>query len=119
MNQQNVVVREGFAYVGPRLCDPAIVTECKLTDPFVSEDCVLKHYCRHHVWVPIGETEGADSPPRFIANGEGWGGAVDQIVGDGPSFISNGGRYAVEDIQKELRLAPIKALMAAPTASSS
>jgi len=97
VNQQNMVVYEGFAYVGPRLCDPAIASECKLTDPLLSEDCVFKYYCRHHIWVPIGETEGGDSTP---------------------SFITNGGLGAVDFIHKELGLAPIKALMAAPTPSS-
>ena len=89
-----MVVRQGFAYVGPRLCDPAIVTECKLTDPFYSEDHFM-HYWRHSIWVPIGETEGGDST----------------------SFIYNGGLGAADLIQKELGLAPIKALMAAPSAS--
>lgn len=113
--EQNLVVGDGFAYVGPRLCDPAIVTECKLTDPFASEGCVLKHYCRHHIWVPIGETE---RDPRFISNGEDWGGKVDFIVGDGiPGFISNRGMGPVDVIQRALGLAPIKTLMAAPPPS--
>jgi hypothetical protein len=34
VNEKNIVVREGYAYVGPRVCDPAAPSNCNRTDPF-------------------------------------------------------------------------------------
>ena len=45
VNDDNSVVRLGYAYVGPRLCDPAAPSDCDYMSPFASEDCFLKHYC--------------------------------------------------------------------------
>src|SRR5882672_6086497 len=39
VNDENIVVRHGYAYIGPRLCDPAVPSDCDLETPFVSEDC--------------------------------------------------------------------------------
>lgn len=30
VSEENIVVREGYGYVGPRLCDPAVAADCKL-----------------------------------------------------------------------------------------
>jgi hypothetical protein len=69
VDHTNTVVREEYAYVGPRLCDPAIVSDCHLKVPLSSEDCARGHYCRHGVWVPVGETEGGDSTLRILSDG--------------------------------------------------
>ena len=69
MDETNTVVREDYAYVGPRLCDPAIASDCHLEMPLASQDCVRGHYCRHAVWVPVGETEGGDNTIRMLADG--------------------------------------------------
>jgi hypothetical protein len=68
VDNTNTVVREGYAYVGPRLCDPAITSDCHLEMPFVSQDCARGHYCRYPVWVPIGETEGGDNTIRILSD---------------------------------------------------
>jgi hypothetical protein len=88
VNDKNIVVREGYAYVGPLLCDPAVPDQCDFMDPFVSEDCALKRYCRQSVGVPIGGTERGD---------------------DTRSIISDGGLEMARWLQRQLGLAPIKA----------
>jgi hypothetical protein len=98
VNDKNIVVREGYAYVGPRQCDPVVPDQCDFMDPFVSEDCALKRYCRQNVWVPVGETEGGDSTR---------------------SIISDQGSTTASWLQKELGLAPIRARVAAPSSSGS
>jgi|ERR1700722_8835166 hypothetical protein len=98
VNDKNIVVRQGYAYVGPRLCDPVVPDQCEFIHPFVSEDCALKRYCRHNVWVPVGETEGGENTR---------------------SIISDQGSRAASLLQKELGLAPIRALVAAPSSSGS
>jgi hypothetical protein len=91
VNDKNVVVREGYAYVGPRLCDPADSSDCEFMDPFIAEDCSLKRYCRTPGFqVAIGEIEGGD-------NTQG--------------ILSDGGLWAARSIQKELGLSPIKELV--------
>jgi hypothetical protein len=89
VNDKNIVVREGYAYVGPRVCDPAVRSDCDFMDPFTSEDCALKRYCRPSVWVAVGETEGGDNTR---------------------GIISDGGSTAAGWLQKELGLGPIRAL---------
>ena len=69
VNDEHVVVREGYGYVGPRLCDPAVASDCHYMTPFDVEDCSLKHYYRHNVWVPVGETEGGDNTNHILADG--------------------------------------------------
>jgi len=96
VSDKNIVVREGYAYVGPRVCDPAVPDQCDFMDPFYSEDCALKHYCRESTWVPVGETEGGDNTR---------------------SIISDQGSKAASGIEKALGLAPIKALVAAQSVS--
>jgi len=68
VDETNTVVREEYAYVGPRLCNPAIASDCHLETPLASEDCVRGHYCRHGVWVPVGETEGGDNTRRILSD---------------------------------------------------
>ena len=87
INAKNTVVREGYGYVGPRICDPTVPDQCSFMDPFVSEDCALKRYCRHSVWVPLGETEGGDNTTQII---------------------SDRGLHAAGWLQRNLGLAPIK-----------
>ena len=98
INDKNVVVRTGYAYVGPMVCDPTVPSDCDFMAPFYSEDCALKHYCRHSVWVPVGETSGGDNTHRIL---------------------SDGGAQSARWLQKELGLAPISALVAASFKSGS
>ena len=54
------IVRYGYAYLGPRLCEPADA-DCRYTMPD-DWDCVsTKRHCPAELWVPLGETEGGDS----------------------------------------------------------
>ncbi|MGA8441492.1 MAG: hypothetical protein WB762_34775 [Candidatus Sulfotelmatobacter sp.] len=92
VNDKNIVVREGYAYVGPRVCDPTVLDQCDFMSPFASEDCALKRYCRQSVWVPLGETEGGDNTR---------------------SIISDQGSKTASWLQKNLGLAPIRAVAAA------
>jgi hypothetical protein len=69
VNDGNRVVRWGYAYVGPRLCDPAVPSDCDYMSPFASEDCFLKHYCRPAVSSTSAKPRGAiihaaSSPPK-------------------------------------------------------
>jgi hypothetical protein len=89
VDEKNAVVREGYAYVGPRLCDPEEISHCKLTVPFSGGDCFLRHHCRHAVWVPMGETESGDNTNRIL---------------------SDGGLKAAWWLQQRLKLAAIEAL---------
>jgi hypothetical protein len=101
VNEKNIVVREGYGYVGPHLCDPAVASDCLLIDPFLSEPCgsgALKQYCRHPAWVPVGETEGGDNTLRII---------------------SDGGLQAAQWLQRQLGLAPISARASKKSTSAS
>ena len=98
VNDKNIVVREGYAYLGPRVCDPGAPTTCNLTDPFAREDAAIWRYYRPSMWVPVGETEGGDNTSRLI---------------------SDGGLQAARWLQKGLGLAPITVLIAGPTSSGS
>ena len=69
VDDTNTVVRWGYAYVGPRLCDPGISSDCQLEMPFATADCVRGHSCRYDVWVPVGETEGGDNTLRILSDG--------------------------------------------------
>jgi hypothetical protein len=97
-NDDNRVVRWGYAYVGPRLCDPAVPSACDYMSPFTSEDCSLKHYCRPAVYVGVGETEGGDNTR---------------------SIGSDKGSRAAIWLEKELGLSPSKVLVPAPSGSGS
>jgi hypothetical protein len=90
VNEKNIVVREGYAYVGPRLCDPEVASDCNFTGPFNLEDCSLKHYCRHSMWVPVGETEGGDNTNNIL---------------------SDSGLKSAHLLQQHLKLSPIEALI--------
>lgn len=89
VDENHIIRRWGYAYVGPRLCDPETASECEYTDPFVSEDCSLKHYCRTEVWIPVSETEGGDNTNQIL---------------------SDGGLRVARSLQKQLGLAQIAAL---------
>jgi hypothetical protein len=70
VKDMNVAVREGYGYVGPRLCDPSISSDCQLTGPFNFDDCGFTRYCRTSVAVvPIGETNGGDNTNRVLSTG--------------------------------------------------
>jgi hypothetical protein len=98
MNDKNIVVREGYAYVGPLLCDPAISSDCEFLDPFTAEDCALRRYCRTSLFgVPMGEIGGGDNTRNIL---------------------SDGGLWAARAIQKQLGLSPIKELVAVTSSSS-
>jgi hypothetical protein len=96
MNEKNIVVREGYAYVGPRLCDPAFPSDCLFMSPFSS--CALKRYCRTSVWVPVGETEGGDNTGNIL---------------------SDGGLQSARWLQRQLGLAPIGILVSQTSSSGS
>jgi len=98
VNDQSIVERTGYGYVGPRVCDPAVPSDCHLIGPFYSEECELKRYCRHSVWIPVGETEGGDSTRRFI---------------------SDRGSRSARWLQRHLGLAPITAVVTARSSSAS
>lgn len=98
VNQENIVVREGYAYVGPRICDSEVASECHLTDPFLYGDYSLKHYWRYNLWVPMGETEGHDSTN---------------------DILSDGGLKAARWLQRRLNLAPIETIASQGPASGS
>lgn len=69
VNENKDIVRYGYAYVGPRVCDPVVVADCSYTMPFFW-DCVRrKRNCPAVLGVPIGETEGGDST-RGMLSGE-------------------------------------------------
>lgn len=86
---RNIVVRWGYAFVGPRLCDPNNAADCDFMDPFNSEDCALKHYCRTPVFVGMGETSGDNTR----------------------DIVSDGGLRAARWIQRQLGLAPFDLLV--------
>jgi hypothetical protein len=98
VNDKNIVVREGYAYVGPRICEPAVSSDCDFTDPFSREDAALWRYYRPSTWVPLGETEGGDNTRHII---------------------SDGGSQAAHWLQQVLGLAPTRMLVAAPSSSGS
>ena len=89
VNAEHVVVRWGYAYVGPRLCDAAGSSDCNFTGPFYSEGCSIGDHCRHAVWVPLGETEGGDSTN---------------------SMLFDRGLKSAHWLERQLKLAPIKTL---------
>jgi hypothetical protein len=90
LNDDRVIVRWGFAYVGPDVCDPR-VSECRVIDPFNSEPQPASVHDRVPVWVPLGETEGGDNTR---------------------SIISDSGLGAAKWIQRQLRLSPIQSIVA-------
>jgi hypothetical protein len=99
VNGESVLVRKGYGYVGPRLCDPSISSYCQLTGPFTFDDCGFTRYCRTSVVVvPIGETDGGDNTNRML---------------------STGGLKEAQWLQKHLGLTPIGTLVSQRPASGS
>jgi hypothetical protein len=90
-NDEPNVIREFYAYVGPRICDQTISGDCHLTSPLDSSP----H--RQHVWVPLGETEGHDNTMQVIADR---------------------GLSSAQWLQKRLGLRPIDSIHAHPRPSS-
>jgi hypothetical protein len=67
---KNVVVREGYGYVGPALCNPSVTSYCEHTGPFTFDDCGYTRYCRTSmVDVPIGEIIGVDNTNHLLSTG--------------------------------------------------
>ena len=87
-NQNGVVVRQGYGYVGPRLCDPDVADHCRLYMPFGSSP-----YYRKEVWVPVGESEGGDNTSQML---------------------STGGLQPAQFLQRTLGLGPIEAIVTVP-----
>ena len=87
-NENRAVIRQGYGYVGPRVCDPDVADHCRLYIPFGSSG-----YYRDAVWVPVGETEGGDNTS---------------------GMLSTSGLHSAQWLQRMLGLAPIEAIVAAP-----
>jgi hypothetical protein len=98
VSDKNIVVREGYGYVGPTLCSPSDSFICERTTPFSFDDCGYTRYCRTSVVaVPLGE-----------------------IVGDNTSrVLSTGGLKEAQWLQKQLGLDPIGAIVRQHPASGS
>lgn len=70
VNGTNVVVREGYGYVGPALCSPSVTSYCEHTTPFTFDDCGYTRYCGTSVvYVPIGEINGGDNTNHLLSTG--------------------------------------------------
>ena len=70
VNGTNVVVREGYGYVGPALCSPSVTSYCEHTGPFTFDDCGYTRYCSTSaVYVPIGEINGGDNTNHLLSTG--------------------------------------------------
>ena len=65
-NEHRVVIRQGYDYVGPLVCDPDVVDHCRLYKPFDSSD-----YYRYSVWIPIGQTKESSAMGRSNGTGPG------------------------------------------------
>ena len=96
---KDVLVREGYGYVGPALCNPLVNSYCERTIPFFFDDCGYTRYCRTSiVQVQIGETNGGDTTNHVL---------------------SAGGLREAQWLQKHLGLASIGALVTLHPASGS
>jgi hypothetical protein len=95
---ENVVLREGYGYVGPALCSPSVTSSCEHTGPFTFDDCGYTRYCRTSiVGVPIGEILGGDNTN---------------------DVLSKGGLREAQWLQRRLGLIPIGALATPHPAAS-
>jgi hypothetical protein len=63
-NKDNIVIREFYAYIGPRICNPQSTSGCVFSNP----NFRTPPY-HHSVWVPVGETEGGDSTEKIMKDG--------------------------------------------------
>lgn len=81
-NDQQMVVREFYGYVGPLSCDPKSPEQCTLTAPFSEAQ-------RQFVCIPVGETQD--------------GGNTDRILEDR-------GLFAARWLQRRLALRPIDSI---------
>jgi hypothetical protein len=72
-NGEKVLVREGFAYVGPALCNPSETSYCQHKMPFLFDDCGYTRYCRTAiVHLQIGETDHGDRTNEILSAGGLW-----------------------------------------------
>ena len=70
---ENILVREGYGYVGPNLCNPTVTSYCEHTIPFLFDDCGYTRYCRTAiVQLQIGETEQGDRTNQILSAGGLW-----------------------------------------------
>lgn len=104
-DENNIVLRFAYAYVGPRLCTPNPIEDndghpqsddsyCHYSGPFYSDPCGpggLKYCLLGHpeIWFPVGETEGGDNTR---------------------DIIRDGGLKTAQALHRQLGLAPIVAL---------
>ena len=94
-----ILVREGYGYVGPKLCRPSEDSYCELTTPFTFDDCGYTHYCRTAiVQVQIGETDHGDRTRQIL---------------------SERGLWEAQVLQRHLGLMPIGTLLTSHSASGS
>ena len=99
MNGEKVLVREGYAYVGPELCNPSETSYCEHKMPFLFDDCGYTRYCRTAiVHLQIGET--------------GHGDRTNEI-------LSAGGLWEAQWLQRHLGLMPVGTLQTSHPASGS
>jgi hypothetical protein len=93
-NKDNVLIRVGYAYVGPRICDPGFTSECQLTSPFTWPS-------RHNgvkvddVWVPLAEPSSGNplAVPTSVRVGSflaRWLGLspINRLVGDSQNLFN-------------------------------
>jgi hypothetical protein len=98
-NDEKVLIREGYAYVGPELCNPSETSYCEHKMPFLFDDCGYTRYCRTAVvQVKIGETDSADRTNQIL---------------------SAGGLSEAQWLQRHLGLLPIGSLQKSHPASGS
>jgi hypothetical protein len=96
---EKILVREGYAYVGPLLCDPSETSYCEHKMPFLFDDCGYTRYCRTAiVHLQIGEADHGDRTKQML---------------------SEGGLWAAQWLQRHLGLMPIGTLQTSHPASGS
>jgi len=96
---ERILVHEGYAYVGPNLCDPLETSYCEHKLPFLYDDCGYTHYCRTAMMqLQLGETDPGDRTKQML---------------------SEGGLWEAQWIQKHLGLTPVETLAKPHPASGS
>ena len=70
---KDILVREGYGYVGPALCNPSVESSCEHTIPFFFDHCGYTRYCRTAiVHLQIGETNHGDRTNQILCAGGLW-----------------------------------------------
>jgi hypothetical protein len=68
LNDQRRILKWGYAYWGPRVCDPH-ASGCHLIMPFNDEPQPRSLHDRVSVWVPVGEVENSEMTNLIISDG--------------------------------------------------